>query len=73
MTGRKSRGVCGGGRNDGGGRSPSEQPVHDGVAVASGDAAGDRVAVPSGTAQVLDGAQPPPASARVLSLVASTT
>ena len=40
-------GVCGGG-DDGGGREGPEQSVHGGAAVASGNAAGDRAAVPSG-------------------------
>ncbi len=59
---RDAGGVCGGGGVDGGGRSRPEQPVHGGAVVASGDAAGDRAAVPPGTAAVLastNGAQRP--------------
>ena len=39
--GRDAGGVCGGGGNDGGGRAGSEQSVHGGAAVASGNPAGD--------------------------------
>ena len=51
--------------NDGGGRAGTEQPVHGGAAVASGDAAGDRAAVPSGTGAGAGGDQRCAASARV--------
>ena len=44
LGGRNTGGVCG----DGGGRCVPEQPVHGGVTVASGDAVGDRAAVPPG-------------------------
>ena len=46
--GRDAGSVCGGGGDDGGRRARAEQPVHGGAALASGDAAGDRAAVPPG-------------------------
>ena len=58
-------GVCGGGGNDGGGRAGPEQPVYGGAAVVSGDAAGDRAAVPPGAGAGVVGDQRCAASARV--------